>query len=67
MHGRQDVNLSIEGGSRVELKGFQNIREMDKAIINEARRQLPGRSLIQGPDIHEKDDSRLAEGSTDAL
>ena len=37
---RQDVNLSIEGGSRVELKGFQNIREMDKAIINEARRQL---------------------------
>ncbi len=37
---RQDVNLSIDGGSRVELKGFQNIREMDKAIINEARRQL---------------------------
>ncbi len=36
---RQDVNLSIEGGRRVELKGFQNIREMDKAILNEAKRQ----------------------------
>jgi glutamyl-tRNA(Gln) amidotransferase subunit E len=36
---RQDVNLSIEGGSRVELKGFQNIREVDKAILNEAKRQ----------------------------
>ena len=36
---RQDVNLSIEGGSRVELKGFQNIREMDKVISNEAQRQ----------------------------
>lgn len=36
---RQDVNISIEGGSRVELKGFQNVREMDKAILNEARRQ----------------------------
>ena len=41
---RQDVNLSIEGGSRVELKGFQNIREMDKVIENEARRQV---SLIK--------------------
>jgi glutamyl-tRNA(Gln) amidotransferase subunit E len=36
---RQDVNLSIEGGKRVELKGFQNIREMDKVILNEAERQ----------------------------
>lgn len=36
---RQDVNLSIDGGKRVELKGFQNIREMDKVILNEAKRQ----------------------------
>ena len=41
---RQDVNLSIEGGKRVELKGFQNIREMDKVILNEAGRQ---QSLIK--------------------
>ena len=44
---RQDVNLSIEGGSRVELKGFQNIREMDKAILNEAKRQASLVSLIK--------------------
>ncbi|MEM0111247.1 MAG: Glu-tRNA(Gln) amidotransferase subunit GatE [Candidatus Micrarchaeaceae archaeon] len=36
---RQDINLSIEGGSRVEIKGFQDIRHMDKAIKNEAERQ----------------------------
>jgi glutamyl-tRNA(Gln) amidotransferase subunit E len=36
---RQDINISIEGGSRIEMKGFQNIREMDKAILNEAGRQ----------------------------
>ncbi len=41
---RQDVNLSIEGGSRVELKGFQNIREMDRVIMNEYKRQS---SLLQ--------------------
>ncbi len=52
---RQDVNLSIEGGKRVELKGFQNIREMDKVILNEAKRQ---ESLIK----IKKDFSYLAEG-----
>lgn len=36
---RQDINLSVEGGSRVEIKGFQDIRHMDKAIKNEAERQ----------------------------
>ncbi len=44
---RQDVNLSIDGGSRVELKGFQNIREMDKAITNEANRQMVLISIIK--------------------
>lgn len=44
---RQDVNLSIEGGSRVELKGFQNIREMDKAVLNEGKRQLALLALIK--------------------
>ncbi|MCL4399020.1 Glu-tRNA(Gln) amidotransferase subunit GatE [Candidatus Parvarchaeota archaeon] len=35
---RQDVNISVEGGNRVELKGFQNIRKMDKVILNEVKR-----------------------------
>ncbi|MGC8682035.1 MAG: Glu-tRNA(Gln) amidotransferase subunit GatE [Candidatus Acidifodinimicrobium sp.] len=43
---RQDVNLSIEGGSRVELKGFQDIRHMDKVIMNEAERQKSLLKLI---------------------
>ena len=44
---RQDVNLSIEGGSRVELKGFQDIRHMDKVIVNEAERQRALLKLIK--------------------
>ena len=44
---RQDVNLSIEGGNRVELKGFQNVREMDKVIVNEAERQLSILALVK--------------------
>jgi len=37
---RQDINLSIKNGSRVELKGFQNIRQMPKVIEKEIERQL---------------------------
>ncbi|MBU1204772.1 MAG: Glu-tRNA(Gln) amidotransferase subunit GatE [Nanoarchaeota archaeon] len=37
---RQDVNLSIKGKSRVEIKGFQDLRNMPKIIENEARRHL---------------------------
>ncbi len=37
---RQDVNLSIKGGARVEVKGFQDLRNMPKVIENEVKRQL---------------------------
>lgn len=37
---RQDVNLSIGGGSRVEIKGFQDLRSIVKVINNEIERQL---------------------------
>src|SRR3989344_1073872 len=37
---RQDVNVSVEGGSRVEIKGVQDLRSMDKIIEGEAQRQL---------------------------
>ncbi len=37
---RQDVNLSIRGGARVELKGFQELDIMDAAIENEVDRQI---------------------------
>lgn len=37
---RQDINISIKGGNRVELKGFQDPKIMIKTVENEVRRQL---------------------------
>jgi len=36
---RQDINLSIQGGARVEIKGFQDLRTIPKVIIKEIERQ----------------------------
>lgn len=36
---RQDVNVSIDGGARVEIKGFQDVRNIDTLIENEVERQ----------------------------
>ena len=36
---RQDVNVSIEGGTRVELKGVPKLQYLAKAVANEAIRQ----------------------------
>jgi glutamyl-tRNA(Gln) amidotransferase subunit E len=36
---RQDVNMSIKGGARVEIKGMQELALMDKFIENEVKRQ----------------------------
>lgn len=37
---RQDVNVSIEKGARVEIKGFQDIKSIPKVINFEVDRQL---------------------------
>lgn len=37
---RQDVNVSISGKNRVEIKGFQEIKIMPKVIEKEVQRQL---------------------------
>ena len=37
---RQDVNLSVKGGKRVELKGFQDINNIERAIEIEMKRQI---------------------------
>ncbi len=37
---RQDVNLSIKGGKRIEMKGFQDIRNLEVAIEKEVVRQI---------------------------
>ncbi len=37
---RQDINISVKGGARVEIKGFQELREMEDVIRAEIQRQL---------------------------
>lgn len=37
---RQDVNVSIKNGNRVEIKGFQDLKHMPKTIEYEVNRQL---------------------------
>jgi glutamyl-tRNA(Gln) amidotransferase subunit E len=50
---RQDVNVSIEGGARVEIKGFQDVRNIDTLIENEVQRQ---KNLIElGDDLGERE------------
>lgn len=36
---REDVNVSIEGGSRIEIKGVQELRLIETYVEGEARRQ----------------------------
>jgi len=36
---RQDVNVSIEGGARIEVKGFQDVRNLQELVENEVQRQ----------------------------
>ncbi len=50
---RQDVNVSIEEGSRVEIKGFQDVKNIDKLIRLEVERQ---RNLVElGKELEEKE------------
>lgn len=37
---RQDVNVSVSGGTRVEIKGMQDLSMMDEVIEHEVERQL---------------------------
>ena len=37
---RQDVNISIKEGARIEIKGFQDLRNLNKLVENEVKRQL---------------------------
>ena len=36
---RQDVNVSVKNGNRVEIKGFQDIKNIERAIECEVKRQ----------------------------
>ena len=62
---RQDVNISIEGGNRVEIKGLQDMKVFIKAIENEVRRQ---KELIKrGKKVSAEVRNALPDGSTEFL
>ncbi len=50
---RQDVNVSIEDGSRVEIKGFQDVKNIDELIRLEVERQ---KNLVElGEELEEQE------------
>ncbi len=61
---RQDINVSVKGGRRVEIKGFQELDMIPKVIDFEIKRQL---ELVR--DGKSKEETRLAktDGSTDYM
>ena len=45
---RQDVNVSVNNGQRVELKGFQDLSSMPKVVENEVKRQITLNEIEKG-------------------
>jgi len=62
---RQDINLSIRGGERIEIKGFQEPDMMIKTINSEIERQQF--ILSSGKRIKSEVRNALADGSTEFL
>ncbi len=62
---RQDVNVSILGGTRVEVKGLQEIESMALFIENEVERQLRlielKKALIQRHAVVDRDTKELTD------
>ncbi|MBI2124544.1 Glu-tRNA(Gln) amidotransferase subunit GatE [Candidatus Pacearchaeota archaeon] len=61
---RQDVNLSIKGGERVEIKGVQEPALIEKTIINEAERQ---KILVKDGKSRPEVRKALPDGNTEFL
>ncbi len=55
---RQDVNVSIRNGARVEIKGFQELEKIPKLVRNEVERQ---KALLEIRDELKKRGSRNPE------
>ena len=55
---RQDLNISVEGGARVEIKGVQKIELIKLVVANEIQRQL---NLLKIRDELEKRGLKLEE------
>jgi len=54
---RQDVNISIKGGARTEIKGFQDLKSIPKVIEKEIERQT--KLIKEGKNL--KEEVRKAE------
>lgn len=68
---RQDVNVSIDGGARVEIKGFQDVNNLERLISNEVQRQKNliemGEDLGDGDDIVADNVTHLFEGTDNQI
>lgn len=62
---RQDVNISVRGGNRVEIKGVQDIKLMPKVIEKEVERQLNLIKQKKGVELCVR--KALPDGSTEYL
>jgi Glu-tRNA(Gln) amidotransferase subunit E-like FAD-binding protein len=62
---RQDINVSIKGGDRVEIKGFQDPAMMTKTIDNEIERQQF--MMGAGKNVHSEVRNALPDGKTEFL
>jgi len=61
---RQDVNMSIKGGERIEIKGFQDIKNIEKTIEIETERQI---ELVSENKSVSEVRNALPDGSTEFL
>lgn len=62
---RQDINLSIRKGERVEIKGFQDPAMMEQTVNTEIKRQLD--LLSKGERIKSEVRNALPDGKTEFL
>ena len=62
---RQDINVSVPDGARVEVKGVQEIRLLDKIIEHEVKRQE--RLIAEGKKVQEETRKVNEDGTTDYM
>jgi len=62
---RQDINVSVPDGARVEVKGVQEIRLLDKIIEHEVKRQE--RLIAEGKKVQEETRKANDDGTTDYM
>lgn len=62
---RQDVNISVPKGARVEIKGVQDIRILDRIIENEVKRQE--KLVKEGKKVEEETRKANEDGTTDYM